>query len=294
MNPVADLLFDLSRWILGRQRKQAGGVGQNALTRDAYAAWRESELKKQLDDNFPCESLKDRDVLDFGCGQGSLALRVRRLGAKSVTGIDLSEGAILHAREEARREGIDGVRFVVCHDPMRIALPDNSLDIVCCFDVLEHIMHPLRIAKELFRVLRLGGQVWVWWLPWRHPYGHHISSLIPLPWVHLFCSEQTLINVAARVYDDACYVPRVWNLDPETGEKLPNKWRRGADLSSWLNKLTAGEFIRICRRARLDCQLRPHGFGQRGIKRSMCWLAHIPVMGELFTSYYTGVLRKNI
>jgi hypothetical protein len=121
--------------------------------------------------------------------------------------------------------------------------------------------------------------------------GHHLSSLIPLPWVHLLFREDTLIHVAAEIYDDPYFVPRLWDLDPVTGTKLPNKWRSGADLKSWLNGLTLHQFKVICRSAGFACRARTRGF-QKGPKRALSPLAHLPVVGEYFTSCYEIILTR--
>ena len=37
------------------------------------------------------------------------------------------------------------------------SLPDNSIDAIFCFEVLEHVAHPERAASEISRILRPGG-----------------------------------------------------------------------------------------------------------------------------------------
>jgi len=286
------LLFQISRKLLNRQHSKQSVDVARTIDDQAYLKWRESELEKQLEGNFPYETLRGKDVLDFGCGQGALAFRIATLGAKSVLGIDLAADQVQTAQECASRDNTKGVSFRIGSDPKTVDCDDNSFDVICCFDVVEHIMSPLEVAQEWHRVLRPGGQVWCWWLPWRHPYGHHLTSLLPLPWVHLIWPEKTLISVVARIYDDPCFIPRKWNRDPETGEKLPNKWKAKGSLSSWLNKLTITSFTQICRAARLQCRVKGHGFGSSGVKRTVSCLAHAPLLGEFFTSYYTAVLTK--
>ena len=156
-------------------------------------------------------------------------------------------------------------------------------------------MHPQAIVREWRRVLRPAGSAWIWWSPWRHPYGHHLNSLVPLPWVHLLVSERTLVRLAARIYDDPCFIPRTWDIDPATGSKKPNKWRTGADLSSWLNRLTLRQFRRICRAGGMDLHVRARGLGSGeggGLKRAAGKLAELPGVGECFTSYFAITLTK--
>lgn len=46
-------------------------------------------------------------VLDIGCGSGVLSLAAKLLGADRVIGIDIEDGAISHARENAELNGLD-------------------------------------------------------------------------------------------------------------------------------------------------------------------------------------------
>lgn len=292
MSVIENILFRLSRRCL--RAKAAARDTDIEHTRDdaAYRRWRDAELQKQLEDHFPYETVRGKDILDFGCGEGMLAVRLSRLGAASTLATDLGEDLIAKALRMVTESGLTNVRFEVAADPRRVAARDASVDVICAFDVVEHIIPAASIFGEWYRVLRPGGEVWIWWLPWRSPYGHHMISLIPLPWVHVVCAEWTLIKAAARVYDDPCFVPRVYNRDPETGEKLPNKWRAGADLSSWLNKMTLARFRSLARSAGFQATVTAHEFGSTGLKRLVGRLAHVPILGEFFTSYYTAVLMK--
>ena len=92
------------------------------------------------------------DVLDAGCGVGYgsafLAEEARR-----VVGIDLSGEAIEYAR---RRYGRANVAFLV-GDVARVPQEDDSFDVVCSFETIEHLPEPVRFLREVKRVLRPGG-----------------------------------------------------------------------------------------------------------------------------------------
>ncbi len=290
MRLAEEILFRLSRW---RLRRGSASAGRIELTKDAtkYAQWRDKELRQQLEEGFPCGALSGKQVLDFGCGEGTLAFYLSsQFGTAGVVGLDIAPTAIDSAQKRLEREGAQSISFRLAREPTKVDCGNASIDILCAFDTVEHIVYPKEILREWHRVLKPGGQVWIWWLPWRHPYGHHVTSLIPLPWVHLICSEKTLIAVAARIYDDPCYTPRVWDLDPATGVKRPNKWRQGADLSSWLNKLTLREFKRMAGEAGFQCAISAHGIGESGRLRPIAWVARLPFLGEFFTSHYTAIL----
>jgi len=56
--------------------------------------------------------LRDRTVLDIGCGSGILAIAAATLGARSAIGIDIDEDALLNASENLTLNAVSGrVRF---------------------------------------------------------------------------------------------------------------------------------------------------------------------------------------
>lgn len=64
---------------------------------------------------------KDARVLDCFCHNGSFSLHAAKFGARSVLGVDISEDALVVARENARRNNLDNVTFEAhnCFDHLR-------------------------------------------------------------------------------------------------------------------------------------------------------------------------------
>ena len=101
------------------------------------------------------------------------------------------------------------------------------------------------------------------------------TSLVPLPWAHVFFSERTLLNVCARVYDLPEFKPRWWDLD-EHGRKKPNKWRQLVQLPD-LNRLTIAQFERLCQHTGLQIARRElYGFGGSRLGRLTRGLTRLP------------------
>ena len=65
-----------------------------------------------LDGLADCGALQGRQVLDFGCGSGILALAALKLGAAGAVGVDNDPQAILATRDNAERNGV-GERMAV-------------------------------------------------------------------------------------------------------------------------------------------------------------------------------------
>lgn len=100
-------------------------------------------------------TLKDKRVLDIGCGGGVLAEEFAKAGAK-VTGIDLSTTAIESATRHAATSGLD-------IDYRKTSIEDlNSggvepFDFVVCAEVLEHVDDVEGFLAEAVKPLKPGG-----------------------------------------------------------------------------------------------------------------------------------------
>ncbi|MCB9832868.1 MAG: class I SAM-dependent methyltransferase [Planctomycetes bacterium] len=292
MGMMADLLFKLSRQrVLARR---TGDAGENAATFDqaSYQAWRTAQLRDQFHDHFDARVPQGLDLLDFGCGEGDLSFVVAELGPRSITAIDVDPERVASARARAAAMSLP-VRpdFRVASNTTAIDLPDDSIDLILCFDVLEHVMDYEQILPEWRRVLRPGGRVFIWWVPWFHPYGHHVESLVPLPWVHALASDRAIIEACARVYDMPEFRPRVWDLDEE-GNKKANKWRAMQRLPG-VNKLTMARFEDILGQIGLRVDRRqPYGFRSSRFKAITGTLARLPVAREFCCSYVIYELSR--
>ena len=57
--------------------------------------------------------LTNKSVLDMGTGTGVLAIAAKKLGAKSVLGIDIEDWCMANAKENAAKNGISDIRFAL-------------------------------------------------------------------------------------------------------------------------------------------------------------------------------------
>jgi SAM-dependent methyltransferase len=105
---------------------------------------------------FARASCGGRDVLDAGCGVGYGTVFLAE-AARRVVGVDLSEEAIAYAR---RRYAAPNVEFVV-GDLLALPADEDSFDVVCAFETIEHLPDPERFVAEADRVLRRGGTLFV-------------------------------------------------------------------------------------------------------------------------------------
>ena len=91
-------------------------------------------------------------VLDLGCGAGFLCNALAEKGHK-VSGVDLSESSLETARRYDRTESVE----YICANVYSLPFQNETFDVVCAMDVLEHIEEPKLLIAEASRVLKKGG-----------------------------------------------------------------------------------------------------------------------------------------
>jgi SAM-dependent methyltransferase len=96
-------------------------------------------------------------VLDCGCGPGTITMGLAaRVFPGQVIGVDLGETQIASAAATGRQNAVQNATFQVadCHS---LPFADRGFDRVFSHALVEHLPDPVRMLKELHRVLKPGG-----------------------------------------------------------------------------------------------------------------------------------------
>jgi 2-polyprenyl-3-methyl-5-hydroxy-6-metoxy-1,4-benzoquinol methylase len=101
---------------------------------------------------FALQFVKNRVVLDAGCGTGYGAHYLSH-ASKEIIGIDISESALRYARTHFLKKNL---KFEVS-DLTGLTFENTTFDVVCCFDVIEHIEDYKKAIQEIYRVLKSDG-----------------------------------------------------------------------------------------------------------------------------------------
>jgi SAM-dependent methyltransferase len=122
-----------------------------------------NEIKADVEDNYFLPIVKDalsqfwvpNDVCDVGCGNGVFSGTLKRLTGCRLAGVDGSK----YALEEANRSGFDDVRHIDDFSTDVLPFDSESFDFVINKDVLEHVLQPQHLVREIARILRREGHV---------------------------------------------------------------------------------------------------------------------------------------
>jgi len=98
--------------------------------------------------------------LDIGCGTGWAVGRAANLvnGKGLFYGVDLSPKMIEKAKSNF--SGKDNFRFLQANSES-IPLEDRFFDIIICTNSFHHYLHPDKALKEMHRLLKNGGKLYI-------------------------------------------------------------------------------------------------------------------------------------
>src|SRR3990172_3727045 len=101
--------------------------------------------------------LKDKTVLDIGCGGGILAESMAAHGA-SVTGIDLGDAPLAVAKLHLKESGQQVEYRKISAEDLARERPE-SFDVVTCMEMLEHVPEPASTVAACAQLVKPGGKV---------------------------------------------------------------------------------------------------------------------------------------
>lgn len=94
-------------------------------------------------------------VLEVAPGPGYFAIELAKLGAYSITGLDISRSFVEMGRANAERAGV-AVDFRL-GDAAHMPFPDKSFDFLLCRAAFKNFTRPVEALREMHRVLKPGG-----------------------------------------------------------------------------------------------------------------------------------------
>lgn len=237
----------------------------------------------------------DRDVLDLGCGQGRLAAQIYQSGARSVTGLDGNsdgwelENARIYLKAKRLLQSIPLTEA----DGAQIPYHDQAFDLIIMNDVGDHIIKLGETLAECYRVLRPGGQVFIKFIPFYHPFGHHLKAFVPLPWMHALFGERTVVKaIRALAATNASVRASIPGLN--RAQAPTNMDQLGIILS----RQTIRSFRKLVRHEThfeirlLELESFSGHVANPLLKQLLDQLGAFPIINEFFTSNITAILEK--
>lgn len=180
-------------------------------------------------------------VLEIGCYDGSAAFALAERGFV----VYASDVADYYRDQSVDGRGADLVQLRnaisrytparpwFLHDDLcRSTLPDRSFDLVCSWDVLEHLIDPAAAFKQMARILKPGGLMYHVYNPFFSLDGGHSLCTLDEPWQH------------CRAGGDEV---QAWLLEHRPSEA----WQAMRFYDRCLNRMTLGDMLGHMRNAGL-------------------------------------------
>jgi GT2 family glycosyltransferase/cyclopropane fatty-acyl-phospholipid synthase-like methyltransferase len=112
---------------------------------------------------------KSKKILDVGCASGVMAAKIKKDFGAEVWGIEVVESVAKEAEEKIDKVLIGSVEEKIPE------LPDNYFDTIVFADILEHLVDPWRVLKDIKKKLKPHGEIVV-----SIPNIRHWSTIIDL------------------------------------------------------------------------------------------------------------------
>jgi SAM-dependent methyltransferase len=222
-------------------------------------------LLKHYFGNHFVQSVKNKVVLDIGCGEGIQVVGSVIGGAKKAIGVEVRP--VFRRGEEWAKQLkiVDRVTFAL--SPIQ-EIGKECVDVAISQNSFEHFMNPSQILNDVFYVLKRSGKFFITFgPPWLHAHGGHLTFMVRYPWAHLLFSEKTIMAVRKLFRND--------NAD------------RFDQVEGGLNKMTINKFKRSVKRS---------GFKLEQLSltpvKGLIPLVKIQYIQEFFTTHISAILTK--
>lgn len=127
---------------------------------EIFNAIEQERLKKTLSTAIGAvkTDAKPLKALDYGSGSGNLTRHLIELGLETVSA-DISEGFLALIQNSFSQTGLSNILKINGKDLSNV--PNNKFDLVATYSVLHHVPDYLSIVKEMARVVRPGGVIYI-------------------------------------------------------------------------------------------------------------------------------------
>lgn len=128
---------------------ERNGIVNNAINK-LFRRSMELRYQKTL---AGCDPVRNKTVLDIGCGPGHYGIALANRGAAQVTGIDFADGMIELARQQARSCGVIA-RCEFFAGDFNTYQPEDQFDFVVVMGFMDYVAEPLPLMQKAFSLTR--------------------------------------------------------------------------------------------------------------------------------------------
>ena len=107
-----------------------------------------------------CPESPQGKLLDVACGSGGPSIAIAAATGCRLTGVDIEEAAIEHAKALAAAAHLPlGATFVVADCSQQLPFDQGEFDVISCIDAIIHLASRREVFADWFRLLMPGGRL---------------------------------------------------------------------------------------------------------------------------------------
>jgi ubiquinone/menaquinone biosynthesis C-methylase UbiE len=172
--------------------------------------------------------IRGAKIIEIGCAEGGNLCAMAEHGAAELVGTDINEPRLVTAEKVAEMAGLEitySSHDIIYQDPFPEWI--EHFDVAFLRDVIEHLDDAEIALRNIRRVLKPGGALYVTFPPYYSPFGGHQQTLVNwssrIPFMHLLPEPVFEKMIASGREADKVEVRRLRRIRMTTG-----KFRRAA------------------------------------------------------------------
>lgn len=130
------------------------------------------------------ESLNGSKFLDFGCGEGHMAIQAKKEGAIVSVGYDIKE-------QSWDKQSTNELSAILTTDFDKVK-ENGTYDVILVYDVLDHVEDQELVLEQIKQVSSTDTEIFVRTHPWAGRHASHLYKEINKAFIHLVFTEEEL------------------------------------------------------------------------------------------------------
>lgn len=189
-----------------------------------------STISKELEEGYFSKYIikrygRDAKILELGCASGIFLKALAVTGFRQIKGVDIDN--------YLKFPELNEVLLTLDLNKNSLPFQDKSMDVVCAFQIFEHLENPFSVEREVARVLRPGG-LFILSMPNGHTIWDKLRFFISGNLQNYHLKNNHITFLTQDVFTKTFL--KDFNLEKTIYDHGWTPWIRPRKITSWLNQ----------------------------------------------------------